>query len=100
MKLSVVTTMYRSAPYIKEFYEKVLKSAQKITDDYEIIFVNDGSPDNSLEVAVNIHNNDPKVKVVDLSRNFGHHKAILAGLSNACGEKLFLLDCDLEESPE
>lgn len=100
MQLSIVTTMYYSAQYIEEFYQRTTKTAKAIADDYEIIFVNDGSPDNSLEVVLTIHRQDRKVKVIDLSRNFGHHKAMLCGLSNAQGDKIFLIDCDLEEAPE
>jgi len=100
MELSIVTTMYHSAPYIEEFYERVSKAAQKITDDFEIIFVNDGSPDNSLDIAVSLHEKDSRVTVVDLSRNFGHHRAMMTGLGYARGEKVFLIDCDLEEAPE
>lgn len=100
MKLSIVTTLYYSALYIQEFYERITKSAKQITDDYEIIFVNDGSPDNSLEIAIGIHQVDSKVTVVDLSRNFGHHKAMMTGLNHAVGEYVFLIDIDLEEEPE
>jgi len=100
MELSIVTTMYHSAPYLEEFYERVSKSAKEITDDYEIIFVNDGSPDNSLDIAVALHEKDSRVSVVDLSRNFGHHRAMMTGLGYARGEKVFLIDCDLEEEPE
>lgn len=100
MKLSIVTTMYYSAPYIEEFHRRITETAEKITDDYEIIFVNDGSPDNSLEAALRIYEKDKKVKIIDLSRNFGHHKAMMRGLAHARGEKIFLIDCDLEESPE
>jgi len=92
--------MYYSAPHLEEFYERVSGAAQKITGDYEIIFVNDGSPDNSLEVAVSLHEKDSRVTVVDLSRNFGHHRAMMTGLGYARGEKVFLIDCDLEEEPE
>jgi len=100
MMLSIVTTMYCSAPYIMEFYERMTKTASAIIDDFEIIFVNDGSPDNSLEVAIGLYRRDPKVKVLDLSRNFGHHKAMMTGLAHAEGEYIFLLDSDLEEKPE
>jgi len=95
-----VTTMYHSAPYLEEFYERVTKAAEKITRNFEIIFVNDGSPDNSLEIAVALHEKDSRVVVVDLSRNFGHHRAMMTGLSYARGERVFLIDCDLEEEPE
>lgn len=100
MKLSIVTTLYKSSPYIDKFYARVSKEAQKITEDYEIVFVDDGSPDDSLQKAVALHEKDAKVKVIELSRNFGHHKAIMTGLSHASGEFVFLLDSDLEEKPE
>jgi putative glycosyltransferase len=100
MELSIVTTMYQSSNYLREFYERVTATTQKITNDYEIIFVNDGSPDDSLSVALSFYEKDDKVKVIDLSRNFGHHKAIMTGLSFARGAKIFLIDCDLEEDPE
>lgn len=100
MKLSIVTTMYKSSLYVDEFYSRILNEAQKITDDYEIIFVDDGSPDDSLQKAVALYEKDNKVKVIELSRNFGHHKAIMTGLSHAKGEFVFLIDSDLEEEPE
>lgn len=100
MRLSIVTTMYCSAPYIEEFYERIRAEAEKLTDSYEIIFVNDGSPDNSLEIAIGLYEKDPKVRIIDLSRNFGHHKAIMTGLVHARGELVMLLDIDLEEEPE
>ncbi|WP_339274831.1 glycosyltransferase family 2 protein [Paenibacillus sp. FSL W8-0426] len=100
MKISVVTTMYRSSAYLPEFYARIKENVAKLGLSYEIIMVNDGSPDNSLDVAVGIQQQDPCVKVIDLSKNFGHHKAILSGLSYARGDLIFLLDCDLEEEPE
>lgn len=100
MDLSIITTMYYSEEYINEFYNRIKIEAEKITKNYEIIFVNDGSPDKSLEVAVSIHKKDRRVRVIDLSRNFGQHKAIMTGLKFAKGEKVFLIDCDLEEPPD
>jgi len=101
MKLSIVTTLYMSENYIEEFYERVSKTAKELfNDDFEIIFVNDGSPDNSLEIAVKLSEKDSKIVVVDLSRNFGHHKAMMEGLNQSKGEYIFLIDCDLEEDPE
>ena len=98
--LSIVTTMYNSAPYLEEFHDRVCKAASQITHDFEIIYVNDGSPDNSLEVARELHRKYPRVGIVDLSRNFGHHKAMMTGLIHARGDLVFLLDSDLEEEPE
>jgi len=100
MKLSIVTTLYRSEKYLEEFYERISKEAIKITDEYEIIIVNDGSPDASVNIAISLHEKDERVVVVDLSRNFGHHKALMTGLSMAEGENIFLIDSDLEEAPE
>lgn len=100
MKLSVVTTLYRSAPCIDEFYCRMTDTVRKFTDQYEIILVNDGSPDDSAERAINLANLDEHVFVVDLSRNFGHHKAMTAGLAHARGDLVFLIDSYLEEEPE
>lgn len=100
MKLSVVTTLYHSENYIREFYSRILLEIHKITDDYEIVFVDDGSPDNSLYEAIKIQGQDINVKVIELSRNFGHHKAIITGLENSVGDYVFLIDIDLEEEPE
>ncbi len=100
MKLSIVTTLYGSASYIEEFHRRITAAAEPITPDFEIVFVNDGSPDNSLEKALGLQASDRRIRVVDLSRNFGHHKAMLAGLEHARGDFVFLIDVDLEEPPE
>jgi putative glycosyltransferase len=101
MKLSIVTTLYQSARYIHEFHRRATAAAQQsVGDDYEIVFVNDGSPDNSLELAVRLTQDDRHATVIDLSRNFGHHKAMMTGLEHARGALVFLIDSDLEEEPE
>ncbi len=98
--LSVVTTMYKSENFIRGFYERITKTASELTDSYEIVMVDDGSPDNSLTVAANLAQTDPRICVIELSRNFGHHTAIFAGLRHARGNLVFLIDIDLEEQPE
>jgi putative glycosyltransferase len=100
LKLSIVTSMYKSAPFLEEFYARCAATAAKLTDSFEIVFVNDGSPDDSRELALDLRRRDPRVRVIDLSRNFGHHKALMTGLARARGELVFLIDCDLEEEPE
>lgn len=101
MKLSIVATLYQSAPYIAEFHQRASAAAEKLVgDEYEIVLVNDGSPDRSLDIAVKLTEQDSHVVVIDLSRNFGHHKAMMTGLEHARGERIFLLDSDLEEEPE
>lgn len=101
MKLSIVASMYRSAPYIEEFSRRVTKAAESLVGEgYELVLVNDGSPDDCLELAGRVATENPHVTLVDLSRNFGHHKAMMTGLEFTRGERVFLIDCDLEEEPE
>jgi putative glycosyltransferase len=101
MKLSIVATLYQSEPYINEFHKRASAAARQLVgDDFEIILVNDGSPDDSLNLAIKLTEQDSHVVVVDLSRNFGHHKAMMTGLAHATGERVFLIDSDLEEEPE
>jgi putative glycosyltransferase len=100
MRLSVVTTLYQSAPYVSEFFGRISKVAEKISDDCEFIFVNDGSLDHSLDLALKLRERDNRITVVDLSRNFGHHRALMVGLGFATGDLVFLIDVDLEEDPE
>ena len=100
MDLSIVTTLYCSAPHLDEFYVRVCAAAEGVATNFEIVLVNDGSPDDSLQKAISLCRNDKRIKVIDLSRNFGHHKAIMTGLAHACGDLVFLVDSDLEEEPE
>lgn len=100
LKISVVTTLYYSEKYILEFYGRAKTSLEKVTDEYEFVFVNDGSPDKAITTVLALQQTDHKVTLIDLSRNFGHHQAILTGLAFANGDYVFLIDCDLEEDPE
>lgn len=101
MKLSIVATLYQSAPYIQDFCRRSASAARDLVgDEFEIILVNDGSPDESLKIALERREIDHHVKVVDLSRNFGHHKAMMTGLAHSSGDLVFLIDSDLEEEPE
>jgi putative glycosyltransferase len=100
MELSIITTLYNSAGFLPEFYTRASAAARQLTSDYELIFVNDGSPDESLEVALTFFESDEHVRVIDLSRNFGHHKAMMTGLEHSQGDLVLLIDCDLEEDPE
>jgi len=100
MQLSIVSTLYQSSPHIDEFIKRISASAQQITQDYELILVNDGSPDDSLQKALVAQKQNTHLKIVDLSRNFGHHEAGMAGIEQAQGEFVFLIDSDLEEAPE
>lgn len=98
--ISIVTALYRSENYLEKFVSLCEEALQKIQcTDYEIIMVNDGSPDNSLEKAIALKEKNKNIKVVELSRNFGHHYALMAGLETAEKELVFTIDCDLEISP-
>lgn len=99
MQLSIITTLYKSEAYIEEFLQTLVPTVEKITADYEIIVVDDGSPDQSLSKALSLKNQYPKMTIIELSRNFGHHEAGILGLSQAQGDYIFLIDSDLEESP-
>jgi putative glycosyltransferase len=92
--------MFGSAGHLETFYNRVTAAASRLFSDYELILVDDGSPDRSLEVALSLCARDARVRVVELSRNFGHHRAMMTGLARARGELVFLIDCDLEEQPE
>lgn len=100
MHLSIVTTMYNTAGQVREFCERIGRCADRLAGDYEIVLVNDGSPDASRDVALKLMEQNPRIALVDLSRNFGHHQAMMAGLEQSRGDRVFLIDCDLEEEPE
>ncbi len=100
MKLSIVTTMFKSEATIAEFVRRASAAAAQITDSFEVVIVDDGSPDGSLAIATRLAMSDPRLKVVELSRNFGHHKALMTGLRHASGDLCLLIDSDLEEPPE
>ena len=85
---------------LDELVRRIIDSVKDITDDYEIVLVNDCSPDNSWEKIVQLCNENKKVKGVNLSRNFGQHYAITAGLSKTSGDWVVVMDCDLQDRPE
>jgi len=98
--ISVVATLFHSESYIREFYRRCLDQLRRLGQEYEFVFVDDGSPDNSLGVVLELMMEDAAVRAVELSRHFGHHKAMMTGLQHARGEFVFLIDVDLEEPPE
>jgi putative glycosyltransferase len=100
MNLSVVTALYKSRPFLDRFLEEILISIKQIEiNSFELIFVNDGSPDDSVKYLIERKIDIPEIKIIELSRNFGHHYAIQAGLSYASGEYIFTIDNDLETPP-
>lgn len=100
MLLSVVIPVYGCRAALPELHSRLTQSLTEITDDYEIVLVNDSCPENSWEVIVEICEKDKHVKGIELSRNFGQQNAILAGLNCCCGEWVVVMDCDLQDRPE
>jgi putative glycosyltransferase len=98
--ISIVTSLYNSAPYIFEFYHRTKATVDRLGLDYEFIFVDDGSPDDSAAKVTRLRETDARVHVIRLSRNHGQQRAMLAGLHHASGDLVFAVDVDLEEQPE
>jgi dolichol-phosphate mannosyltransferase len=99
-KLSAVIACYRDAPAIPFMYERLTSVFSKIGVDYEIIFVNDKSPDNALEILTELAQVDKKVIVINHTRNFGSQNAFTSGMRIATGDAVILLDGDLQDPPE
>ena len=100
IKLTIVSPVYRGEKMVSELVRRIVKNVEIITPDYEIILVNDASPDNSWSEIVNECAKNAKVKGINLSRNFGQHYAITAGLNYSKGEWVVVMDCDLQDRPE
>ena len=98
--ISVVTPVYKAEGYLEELYERLKSSLEKITGDFEIIMVEDCGPDRSWEIIEGLCKKDGRVKGLALSRNFGQHYAITAGLDHAGGDWVVVMDCDLQDRPE
>jgi putative glycosyltransferase len=92
--------LYRSEGFVREFHARALAAAAAVTPSFELVYVDDGSPDASAATVRELAGGDARVVLVELSRNFGHHPAAVAGLAHARGRRVFLLDVDLEERPE
>lgn len=98
--LSVVVPVYYSAAIFPTLYKRLVKTLAEITDHFEIIAVVDGCIDNSAAVIAAIHEKDPRVKLIEFSRNFGNQMAITAGLRHTVGDMVVVIDDDLEDPPE
>lgn len=98
--ISIVSPVYRAEKILPKLVREINSMMQKLNTDYEIILVDDRSPDNSWEVMKNLAGFHPALKIFRLSRNFGQHAAIMAGLSKATGEWIVVMDCDLQDQPK
>jgi len=98
--ISVVTPVYGCGSCLNQLHARLEATLKNLTADYEIIMVNDGSPDDAWDTIKNLAKKDAKVKGINLSRNYGQHQAITAGLDFAKGDWVVIMDCDLQDQPE
>ncbi|HAS44837.1 MAG TPA: glycosyltransferase [Microscillaceae bacterium] len=97
--ISIVSPVYGAEKIVDLLVERIIKEVSKITENFEIILVEDGSPDNSWEAIERNCTKEKRVKGIKFSRNFGQHYAITAGLENADGQWVIVMDCDLQDDP-
>ncbi|MEM9678793.1 MAG: glycosyltransferase family 2 protein [Bacteroidota bacterium] len=98
--ISVIIPVYNEEDNLIELYNRLGDAIRTITEDYELIFVNDGSKDSSLDVIVSLSEKDEKVFYIDFSRNFGHQVALAAGIDFCSGQAMIIIDSDLQDPPE
>lgn len=100
-KISVVIPCFNEEAVVNETYHRLKKVMETNEYDlYELVFINDGSWDKTLEILTEISNSDESVKIISFSRNFGHEPAVSAGLNNTTGDLIFIIDADLQDPPE
>ncbi len=99
-RLSVVVSVYNEEKALDQFYVETTKVLNSLTWDWELLFVNDGSSDSSLEVLDRLAEQDGRVKVISFSRNFGHESAMIAGIDYSTGDGVVCMDADLQHPPE
>lgn len=100
MEISVIVPSFNEEKNVPLIYERLTSTLSQISDDYEIIFVNDCSKDNTLEVIKQLSKKDSHVKYISFSRNFGHQIAVSAGLDMCKGKAVVIIDGDLQDPPE
>jgi dolichol-phosphate mannosyltransferase len=98
--ISVVVPVYGSPESLRELVNRLVTSLETIGESFEIVLVDDASPDNSWEIISELSLVEPRVLGIRLSRNFGQHPAISAGLQKSNGEWIVVMDCDLQDRPE
>jgi len=100
MEISVVIPLYNEENIIPELLQRTISALEPVTEDFEIICIDDGSTDSTLAGLLSFHNKDKRLRVLELSRNFGHQAAYTAGLAYTKGEYVVMLDGDLQDPPE
>src|SRR5271157_4606347 len=97
---SVVAPVFNEEETLPYFYKRVVAVMEGLSEPFELLLVNDGSRDRSFQIMKDFHERDPRVRVIDFSRNFGHQIAISAGLDYARGQAIIIVDSDLQDPPE
>ncbi len=97
---SIVAPVFNEEETLPHFYEEVVAVMESIAEPFEIILINDGSSDGSYKIMQTLHARDPRVRILDFSRNFGHQIAISAGIDYAGGDAVIILDADLQDPPQ
>lgn len=100
MDISVIIPVFNEEKNIPVLYERLVNAVTSISNNYEFIFVNDGSKDQSLAVIKSLAANNSQIKYIDFSKNFGHQPAVFAGLEYATGNSIVIIDADLQDPPE
>jgi dolichol-phosphate mannosyltransferase len=100
MKYSVIIPVYNEEENVYALYERVTGVMEKLSPDYELLFINDGSRDKTFPLVKALSVNDSRVKYINLSRNFGHQIAVSAGLDACQGDRVVIIDADLQDPPE
>ncbi len=100
MDISVVIPVFNEESNLLVLHERLVNVVTSISNNYELIFVNDGSKDKSLQIIKELANKNPQIKYIDFSKNFGHQLAVFAGLENAKGDAIVIIDADLQDPPE
>ena len=100
IKYSIVVPVFNEEQALLLFYERIIPVMDKTNEPYEIIFVNDGSKDNTYNILVELAKKDSRIKVIDFSRNFGQQAALLSGFNESKGEAVIDIDVDLQDRPE
>ena len=98
--LSIIIPIYYDEEVINELYRRLINVLEGFNEDFEIVFIDDGSKDKSFELLLKLHANDNRLKIIRLSRNFGQQNAIKCGLDNSIGEIIVIMDSDLQDRPE
>ncbi len=98
--ISIVAPVFNEEPIINELYRRIAEVMDSTGEAWELVMINDGSSDGSAQLMRALHERDPRVRVVNFARNFGHQNAVTAGMDYARGEAVVIIDADLQDPPE